>query len=135
MKFILSFILVVSIFGCKKTIENIQKNIVIDAMTNGQWKVIIYKEGSTDRTGEFLNYAFQFYEANAVEAYYSGNLEKTGSWSADTEAKTITAYFNTNNTPLNLLNGTWKVVDNSWTFVEVTQEVNGTLHVLRIEKI
>lgn len=135
MKFVLSFILVLSLFGCKKTIENIQKNIVIDAMTTGQWKVVIYKEGSVERTAEFLNYAFQFYEANSVEAYYNGTLEKTGSWSANTEAKTITAYFTTTNTPLVLLNGTWKVVDNSWTFVEVTQDINGTLHLLRIEKI
>ena len=123
------------VIGCNKQVETIQRNAVIDAMTSGQWKVSSYKNGSTDETASFSLYQFQFKDDFSVDAINSGNVEKTGSWTADAAAKTITSSFSNAANPLLLLNGTWKVTNNSWTFVEASQTINGNSCKLRLDKL
>ena len=123
------------VIGCNKQVEKIQRNAVIDAMTSGQWKVSSYKNGSTDETASFSPYQFQFKDDFSVDAINSGSVEKTGSWTADAAAKTITSTFSNAGNPLLFLNGTWKVTNNSWTFVEANQTVNGELRTLRLDKL
>ena len=123
------------VIGCNKQVEKIQRNAVIDAMTSGQWKVSSYKNGSTDETASFSPYQFQFKDDFSVDAINSGNVEKTGSWTADAAAKTITSSFSNAANPLLLLNGTWKVTNNSWTFVEASQTINGNSCKLRLDKL
>lgn len=130
---ILSFWILVT--GCKKSIvEQVEENLVIKAMTDGQWRVTKFTKGGADITADFANYKFQFYSNNTVDAINNGVVEKTGTWNADANARTITSSFVNANPPVSLCNGLWNITNNSWTFVEATQTVNGEALTLRLDK-
>ena len=120
--------------SCAKTVENIQEDIVLKAMTDGQWRVTNFTKAGTDLTSDYAPYRFQFQTNNTVAAINNGVTEATGSWTADAVAQTITSVFNNAAPTLLRLNGTWKITKNSWTFVEATQTVNGEVLMLRIDK-
>jgi hypothetical protein len=134
MKKILLFGLLAGLFSCKKTEEKIQQNIILEAMTSGYWKVSSYKMGGMDHTTDFNTYKFQFKTNYTVDALRNASVEKTGSWEADPAARTITSTFSNAADPLNLLNGTWTITRNSWTYVEAKQTISGTEHSLRLDK-
>lgn len=134
MKKILLLGLLAGLFSCEKAEEKIQQNIILDAMTSGYWKVSSYKMGGMDHTTGFSPYKFQFKTNYTVDALRNASVEKTGSWQADPAARTITSSFSTAADPLNLLNGTWTITKNSWTYVEASQTVSGTEHSLRLDK-
>jgi hypothetical protein len=135
MKKLFTLLLFIPFLGCNK--ETIQKNLVISAMTNGQWKVTKFMQGTTNATNDFSDYKFQFKENNSVDAIRVSNsaIEKSGAWSADPGARTITSQFTNAAPTLMLLNGTWRITNNSWTFVEATQNVSGVDHSLRLDKL
>lgn len=136
MKYTIALILILGLFSCKKTIEKIQTNLVIEAMTTGQWKIVSFKDGSTDMAQDFAPYSFQFKTNLTVDAIKNNMVETSGTWNADADAKTISSNFNIQAmNPIPYLNGTWKITNNSWTFVEANQDVNGTLRTLRLEKL
>jgi hypothetical protein len=118
---------------CSK--EEIQRNAVMSAMTSGQWKVVSFDSAGTSLTSGFSGYQFQFKEAGSVDAIKNGTVDKTGTWSADANARTITSLFTNGGNPLALLNGTWKITNNSWTFVEATLIINNEERKLRLEKV
>lgn len=122
------------LLGCAKTVEKAKENAVISAMTDGQWRMTRFDRAGHDLTTNFASYRFQFQKDNTVQAINNGITERTGSWSADPIAQTITSFFANSGEPVSLLNGTWKVTNNSWTFVEATQTVNGEALKLRIDK-
>lgn len=134
MKRILLFGLLAGLFSCEKAEEKIRQNIILDAMTTGYWKVSSYKMGSMDHTADFTSYKFQFNANYTVDALRNASVEKTGSWDADPNARTITSTFSNTTDPLNLLNGTWTITKNSWTYVEAKQTISGTEHSLRLDK-
>lgn len=136
MRTILSFLFLFALLfftGCSK--EEIKRNAVMNAMTSGQWKVVNFDSAGTNLTSEFAGYQFQFKEAGTVDAIKNGAVDKTGSWSADANARTITSQFNNGGNPLALLNGTWKITNNSWNFVEATLTINNQERKLRLEKV
>ncbi len=133
-KFLLLFLILSFFISCEKKKEDVQQDLVIMAMTNGQWKVTSYMKGSTSHTTDFDIYRFQFKENNTVDAINSGSVEKTGTWNGDAVARTIASQFNNAGATLTLLNGTWQISRNSWTYVEAKQTVNGTEHTLRLDK-
>ena len=53
---------------CAKTKEKIERNIIIDAVTNGRWVVQALTENGVDVTSEFSTYEFQFYENGTIQA-------------------------------------------------------------------
>lgn len=137
MKKVLPLILLASLLaGCKKSIvESVEESLVIKAMTDGQWKVTRFKRDSTDLTASFSPYLFQFRSDKTVEAINNGATESKGTWAADASAKTIASAFNGGAAAtLQLLNGTWSITNNSWTFVEATQTVNSEVRTLRLDK-
>lgn len=131
MKNIYPVIFLFALMGC---IKKKQENAVINAMTSGQWVVSNFQKGGTDMTTSFSPYKFQFKTNLTVDAINNGTVEKTGNWNADANAQTITSNFTNVSDPLLLLNGTWKITNNSWTWVEASQTVNGELQVLRLDK-
>ena len=133
MRHIYTLILLTILCGCSK--EQIVKNAVIDAMTSGQWKVVNFKNDNSDVTSDFAAYKFQFKENLTVDAINNASLETTGTWTADGNARTISSTFNNANATITLLNGTWQITDNSWTYVVASQSVNGTIRLLRLEKL
>lgn len=124
----------VALSSCKKAVQNAQEDLVIKAMTDGQWRVTKFMRDGTDVTASFAPYKFQFRENNTVEAINNGAAETVGSWSANAEAKTIASNFSSGNGTVSLLNGTWIITRNSWTYVEATQTVNAELRSLRLDK-
>lgn len=121
--------------GCsKEKQEQVQQNLIVQAMVNGQWKVTSFKRGSIDITADFSPYKFQFKENLTVEAINNGAVEKTGTWNADPAALTITSNFSNAVNPLALLNGTWNINNTTWTSVEASQTVSGEQRNLRLDK-
>jgi hypothetical protein len=133
MKQIYTLILLSFLCGCSK--EQLVKNAVIDAMTSGQWRVVNFKNDNSDISSDFAAYKFQFKENLTVDAINNTSVETTGTWTADGNARTISSTFNNANATITLLNGTWQITDNSWTYVVASQSVNGTIRSLRLEKL
>lgn len=133
MKKLYPIILLAVLLGCKK--EKTAENIVIQAMVNGQWKVTNFNKGGTDLTANFASYKFQFKSDFTVDAINNGSVEKTGLWNADATTQSITSNFTNAVNPVGLLNGTWLITNNSWTWVEAKQTLNGELMTLRLDKL
>jgi hypothetical protein len=45
--------MMICVGGCKKTAEKIGEDLVIKAMTDGQWKITKFTQNSTDITTSF----------------------------------------------------------------------------------
>ncbi|OSZ76846.1 hypothetical protein CAP36_10445 [Chitinophagaceae bacterium IBVUCB2] len=121
--------------GCKKTIENIQEDLVIKAMTDGQWKVSNFVHNGTNITADFATYRFKYYNnPKNVDAIKNGVVEKTGTWNGDAANMTTYANFTSPAYPLSLINGSWQITNNSWTFVVATQTVGAETKSMRLDK-
>jgi len=123
------------IYSCKKTVENVQEDLVIKAMTDGEWKITSFTQNGTDLTADFSNYRFKYYANKTVDATRFGTVEKTGTWDGDAASMTTWANFNTPPYPLNLINGSWKITRNSWTYVEATQTNGSETKTMRLDKM
>ena len=122
------------IVGCKKSIENIQQDAIIKAMTDGQWVVTNFVQNGTDITANFSGYKFQYYSNKTVDAIKNGTVEKTGTWDGDASTMTTSASFTNAIAPLNLINGSWHIDNNSWTFVVASQVAGGETKTMRLDK-
>ena len=136
MKIILPFFFgLFTLFSCKDAIENAQEDFVIKAMTDGQWVIKKYIKGSTDFTQEFTQYKFQFHSNRTVDAIKNNAKELSGNWEGNAGAMTISAQYSTTNIPLVLLNGTWKITNNGYSYVDASITEGGELRSLRLEKL
>ncbi len=137
MRFILPALLLVFLAGtgCKKAIEKKKEDLIVQAMTDGQWKVTQFAVDGADQTADFANYAFQYYENRTVDAILSGSVQKTGNWQEDVNAMSISATFSDASNPLVLINGNWHIDNNSWTFVEASQVVGSSTRTMRLDKL
>jgi len=134
-KLFTALLLLVMFSGCKKAIENIQQDLVIKAMTDGQWAVTIFTENGTTITSSFSGYKFQYYDDKTVDAIKDNVFEKKGTWDGNASTMTTSANFTNVVNPLALINGNWHIDRNSWTFVEATQTANGTTKTMRLDKL
>ena len=128
------FLLVLILGSCKKTAEKIGEDLVIKAMTDGQWKVTKFTQNGTDITTSFSGYKFQYYSNKTVDAILNGTTERTGNWDGNAYAMTTWAEFTGAPNPISLINGTWNITKNSWTYVEATQTNGGDTKTLRLDK-
>jgi hypothetical protein len=136
MKKVLSLLLLIIILaGCKKIIEKKQNQMIIDAITNGRWKVSDYVKTNDNLTANFNGYEFQFHSNETVDAIHNNSVEKTGTWKVSQEAGTITADFPLAGEPLVLLNGTWQITNTTWTSVNASLQVNNETCLLKLEKL
>ncbi len=120
--------------GCKKTIEKKAENAIMKAMTDGQWVITSFKTNSSDVTTDFSVYKFQYFSNYTVNAIKNGTVENTGNWEGDVNKMNIFASFPNAANPLLLLNGTWHVTDNSWTYVKATMAIGNEVRTLRLDK-
>jgi hypothetical protein len=129
----LSFLLFV-LFSCKKAIENKQEDLVIKAMTDGQWAITNFVLNGNNITADFSGYKFKYYADKTVDAIKNGSVEMRGQWDGNASNNTTWANFTSPPYPLNLINGTWHINRNSWTYVEASQ-TNGTdTKTMRLDK-
>lgn len=133
--YLLLLLLLPALLGsCEKTKEDIQEDLVLKAMTDGQWKITNFVHNGLNITADYANYRFKYYSNKTVDALNNGTVEKTGNWDGNAATMTTWANFTGAVYPLNLINGNWQITRNSWTFVEATQ-TNGTeTRVMRLDK-
>ncbi|MBK6829021.1 MAG: hypothetical protein IPG86_20155 [Chitinophagaceae bacterium] len=137
MKKIYFLLLIISLgfTQCKKTIDNIQEDLVTKAMTDGQWIVTKFIYNGTTITADFNGYHFKYYDnPKKVDAVKNGTLELTGNWGGNSADMTTWANFTGAVYPLNLINGTWNITRNSWTYVEATQNSGTETKTMRLDK-
>lgn len=134
-RFLIALCLLSMLPGCKKALEKIGEDLVIKAMTDGQWKVTSFTQNGTDITSSFANYKFQYYSNKTVDAINNGSVEKTGTWDGSAITMTTSANFVNASSPLNLINGNWHIDNNSWTFVVATQTVGAETKTMRLDKL
>lgn len=120
--------------GCKKAIREKQEDLVLLAMTSGQWKVTDFRLNGANITTDFSAYRFKYYSNYAVDAIKNGTVENTGTWEGSSTTMIISASFSNPAYPLDLINGAWLVTSNGWTFVEATQTSGSTVKTLRLDK-
>lgn len=126
-------LLSITLFSCKKTIENIQEDLVLKAMTDGQWKITTFTNNGN--TVDFSTYKFQYYSNKTVDAFNNGIVEKTGTWDGNATTMTTSANFTGAVYPIQLINGNWNITKNSWTYVEATQNIGSDSKFMRLEKL
>lgn len=128
------FLILITFSNCKKTAEKIGEDLVLKAMTDGQWVITKFTQNGNNITSSFSGYKFQYYSNRTVDAIYNGVKERTGNWDGNASAMTTWADFPSAPNPISLINGTWNITKSSWTYVEATQ-TNGTeVKTLRLDK-
>ena len=104
---------------CKKVKEDLGKKFIISAMTSGLWTVQTFTDENADITENFAGYEFQFKEDGKVYAIKTGTLEQvTGAWEGNVDDLTIFSNFPGAGEPLQRLNDTWKITNNTTKLVE-----------------
>lgn len=121
--------------GCKKNIEKIQEDLVIKAMTDGEWKITSFSLNNTNITTDFANYKFKYYSNKTVDAINNGTVEQKGTWDGDASSMTTSANFSSPPYPLTLINGSWHITKNSWTYVEANQTNGSDTKLMRLDKL
>jgi len=135
MKYFVGIILLTFIFcSCKKTIEKVQEDLVIKAMTDGQWAVTSFIKNGSNITSDFTSYKFQYRSDKTVDALKNGTVEITGTWDGNASAMTTYANFNSPPYPITLINGSWLITKNSWTYVEASKTSGSETKTMRLDK-
>lgn len=129
------FALIPLLTSCKKATKEAREDLVILAMTDGQWKVSSFTLNGTTITSDFTNYRFKYFSNRTVDAINNGTVEKTGTWEGNSSTMTISASFSGAILPLFLLNGTWTITRNGWTYVEATLTAGSEVRTLRLDKV
>ena len=104
-------------------------------MTSGKWSITRFTTDGTNITSDFTGYSFQFFENETVDAIKNNSVEANGSWKGDAANMSISANFINVSEPLSLINGTWSITNNSWTFVEAKQTSGAQVKTLRLDKL
>src|ERR1700733_11043038 len=93
-KFALTAILAFFLFtACKKAVEQAQEDLVLQAMTDGQWAITNFKDNGTNISADFSAYRFKYYSNKTVDAINNGTVEATGTWDGNATTMTTSANF------------------------------------------
>jgi hypothetical protein len=138
MKKLLPFVFIFLLhINCKKSkaiIANVQEDILITAMTNGSWKITYFTENAI-ATNAFDGFDFKYYKDLTVDATSTTSIITKGTWNGSSATKTTFANFNVTSTnPLIKLNGTWKIVKNTNTTVDLEQTDGILIKLMYLQK-
>jgi hypothetical protein len=122
-----------SFSSCKKLIEEREKNLFLQVMTNGHWNIENFREGTIDITSQFSGYNFKFEENGTVVGIHD-SVTVNGTWQGDIENYTITSHFPTANDLIKKLNGMWKVIDAEVDFVVAEMNTEKGKMLIRLRK-
>ena len=134
-KFAILLIFFFSLLSCRKTLEEKARDIVVNAMVSGKWSMTHFTLDGANITTDFTGYSFQFFENETVDAIKNNTVEATGTRKGDAANMNISAHFTSVSEPLSLINGTWSITNNSWTFVEAKQNPGSQVKTLRLDKL
>jgi hypothetical protein len=119
--------------SCKKAIEKKAESMIMDAITNGQWIVEQYVEGSNNLSSQFLNYYFKFNSDGTLTGTINSTVTN-GTWVPNTTDYTITSNFPSAGDPLQKLNGVWKIKDSYWDYVKAEMTTPDGTKLLTLRK-
>ena len=119
--------------SCKKALEKKAENMIMDAITNGEWIVEQYIEGGNNISSQFLNYSFKF-NSNGTVTGTINSTSANGTWAGNATDYTITAEFPSAGDPLKKLNGLWKMKDSYWDYVKAEMTTSSGMNVLTLRK-
>ena len=121
--------------SCKKTVDNVKEDLVVKAMTDGEWTLTKFTMNGMDITTDFSGYKFKYYSDKTVDAIKNNILEKKGTWDGNSSSMTTWANFTGASYPLNLINGSWHIDRNSWIYVEASQTIGTDTKTMRLDKL
>lgn len=127
-------LLLTSVTGCKKIIDQQKENFVLSIMTEGQWKITRFVEASDTITSQFSEYSFQFNRDYTVDAIVNGTIESKGTWEGDAATMNITANFSNSTETIGKINGVWNIYQHSLVYVMASQKTAGIDKLLRLDK-
>jgi hypothetical protein len=131
-RLLFTLILFSTFISCKKLVEETQKNAFLSAMTDGQWRVDTYMEGTISITDQFNGYQFQFKDdGTVIGTQNSQDIE--GTWIGDISNYAINSNFPEID-PLKKLNGTWKITSAQTDFVNAEMTTQEGKKILRLKK-
>jgi hypothetical protein len=125
--------LIVSLSMCKKTIEKKAQEQAMDVITNGEWIVEQYFEGSNNISNQFLNYTFKFNSDGTVKGTIN-TTSTNGTWAANVSDYTITSNFPSADDPIKKLNGVWKIKDSDYDYVKAEMTTTSGTNTLYLRK-
>lgn len=131
---LVSALLSCSLLACQKQIQEIQEDLVIKAMTSGQWKLTTFVQNGSDRTADFIGFRFRYNRNYTLEAIRNGIIEQRGTWNGSASTRTISANFPNATDPIDGVNGNWNITRSGATYVEATQSQNGIQKTIRLDK-
>ncbi len=132
--YIVCLLLFFTPFSCKKFIQQQEQNAIVNLVTNGTWRITGYTNyQAINLTDSFSGYSFQFYENGTITSTKS-NVQTSGTWTADVNARSITSNFPSASFPLNLLNFTWTVTDSYTDSVAARTPVENSYNILNLHK-
>lgn len=117
----------------KEELQQKVEDIALKVMTDGTWIVTKFMEGPNDITTNFSGWECQFYPDLTCEVR-KGTQKVAGTWSPNTPAQTISAMVPVGSTPIDKVNGTWKIVKSNYTFGEFTQTKTGLDYRMELTK-
>lgn len=120
--------------GCNKTVDKTKEDLVLKAMTDGQWAITSFTQNGTIITADFATYQFKYYSNKTVDAINNGVVEKTGTWDGNSSTMTTSSNFTNAAYPLVLINGNWHIDRNSWIYVEASQTNGSDTKTMRLDK-
>jgi len=119
--------------SCKKAVEKKAQDMIMDAITNGEWIVEQYFEGGNNISNQFLDYSFRFYSDGTVTGT-KNSTATNGTWVTNATEYTIYSNFPEATDPLKKLNGLWKIKDSYWDFVKAEMATSNGTNVLMLRK-
>lgn len=133
LRFIMVAIISVTLFSCKKMIEEKQKDLFISAMTNGEWYVETFMEGTIAVTEQFTDYTFKFNDNGTVTGV-RGQDKVYGTWTGDIANYSINSNFPSAENPVRKLNGSWKITNTKTDFVHAEMTIGDDKNILQLKK-
>lgn len=137
MKNLATIILLFSLTGifssCKKMVEDMQADIVLDLLTKGDWFIEEFRMNEEDNTHLFSDYVFRFDKQGGVKYFYL-NETGSGTWKENLENYSITTHFPSATSPVDMLNAEWKIITGLQDYCEAKTTGEGKTYFMKFRK-
>lgn len=125
---------VMTLFSCKKSLDERKEEYILGVMTNGRWFLEYYMEDGVEMTETFKDYEFQFYESGKLDGT-KNNITQTGNWSGDINTLILVVNFSSPGEVLQKLNHRWQWLKaNIGLVFAETQTASGTKISIRLRR-
>jgi hypothetical protein len=133
-------VLVTAFLSCKKNDDNNNSGTTFNTsaiITQGTWKVVLFKDNNVDETSNYTGYQFTF-TAGGAAAAISGSVVTNGTWNTfndDSQNKLELKFGNT--PPLDEITEDWHIIGASSSTIQMehTSGGNGGTDYLTIQKM